>query len=110
MLTRPISSACCGVVLPAEEPDLLRLLLPDDAREQSRAVAGVEAPDPGAGLAEAGVVGGDREVADELQHLAAADRVAGDHRDHGLGQATDLDLQVEDVQPADAVRRRSSPM
>jgi hypothetical protein len=51
--------------------------------------------DPRPGLAEARVVGGDREVADEVQHVAAADRVAGDHRDDRLGRPPDLDLQVE---------------
>ena len=38
-----------------------------------------------------------------MQHVAAADRVAGDHRDHGLGQAADLDLQVEHVEAAGAL-------
>ena len=37
-----------------------------------------------------------------MQHVAAADRVAGDHRDDRLGQAADLDLQVEHVEAADA--------
>ena len=69
--------------------------------EQPGAVAGVEAADPWAGLAEAGVVRRDREVADEVQHLAAADRVAGDHRDDRLWQPADLDLQIEHVQPPD---------
>ena len=50
-----------------------------------------------------GVVGRDREVADEVEHMSAADGVAGHHGHDRLGQATDLDLQVEDVQPTDAV-------
>ncbi len=33
--------------------------------------------------------------------MAATDRVAGDHRDDRLGQAADLDLQIEDVEPSD---------
>ena len=37
--------------------------------------------------------------------MAPADGEAGDHRHDGLRQAADLDLQVEDVQPADAARR-----
>src|SRR2546422_997126 len=78
------------VVLAAEEPDLLRALGPDHVREQARAEAAVEGPDARAGLAEARVLGGDREVADEVQDLAAAHRVAGDHRDHRLGQPPDL--------------------
>src|SRR5437773_9228868 len=41
------------VVLLAQEPDLARFLLPDDAREQARAVAAVEASDARPGLTEA---------------------------------------------------------
>ena len=58
-----------------------------------------------AGLAEARVVGGDRQVADDVQHVPAADGVARHHGDHRLGRAPDLDLQVEDVQAADALLR-----
>ena len=36
--------------------------------------------------------------------MAAADRVAGDHRDDGLGQPADLDVQVGDVEAPDAAR------
>ena len=38
-----------------------------------------------------------------MQHVPAADRVARDHRDDRLRQAADLDLEVEHVEPADAV-------
>ncbi len=38
-----------------------------------------------------------------MQHVPAADRVAGDHRDDGLGQPPDLDLEIEDVQATDAL-------
>ena len=103
VLTRPMSSAACRVVLLAQEPDLARLLLPDRPGEQAGAEAAVERADPRAGLAEARVVGRDREVAHDVQHVPAADRVTGDHRDDGLGQPPDLDLEVEDVEPADAV-------
>src|SRR6266545_4342124 len=90
------------VVLLAQEPDLARLLLADDAREQAGAVAAVEAADARPGLAEARVVGSDRQVADDVQHVDAADRVARDHGDHRLGQAAELDLPVEDVEAAGA--------
>ena len=86
-----------GVVLAAEEPDLLRLLGPHEVGEQPRAEAAVEGAHARPDLPEAGVLGGDREVAHEVQHVAAADRVPGDHRHHGLGQAADLDVQVGDV-------------
>src|SRR4051794_31672085 len=92
-----------GLVEPAEEPELLRLLDPDVADQQAGAEAAVEGADAGTGLAEAGVVGGDRHVADEVEDVAAADRVAGDHRDHRLRQPADLHVQFADVEPADAL-------
>src|SRR3954469_11962067 len=65
-----------GVVLAAEEPDLLRLLRADEVGQRARPEAAVEAADLRARLAEARVVGGDREVADHVQDVAAADGVA----------------------------------
>ena len=38
-----------------------------------------------------------------MQDVAAADRVSGDHRHHRLGEAADLDLEVQHVEPAGAV-------
>ena len=38
-----------------------------------------------------------------MQHVTAADRVARDHRDHRLRQPADLHLEIEHVEPADAV-------
>src|SRR5215471_2073087 len=92
------------VVLLAQEPDLARLLLADDARQEAGAVAAVEAAHARAGLAEPGVVGGDRQVAHDVQHVAAPDRVPGDHGDDRLGRPPDLDLEVEDVQAPHPVR------
>ena len=68
------------------------------------AVAGIERADLRPGLAEARVVGGDGEVAHEMEDVPAADRVARDHGHDRLGQAPDLDLEVEHVEPADAGR------
>ena len=101
--TRPHASAVCGVVLAAEEPDLLRALLADLPREQADPVAAVERADARARLPEPRVVRGDREVAAQVQHVPAADRVAGDHRDDRLREAADLDLEVEHVEAADAL-------
>jgi hypothetical protein len=56
-------------------------------------------------IAEPRVVRCDREVAHEVQHVATADRVARDHGHDGLRQATDLDLEVQDVEPPDALAR-----
>src|SRR5579864_6376193 len=85
------------VVLLAQEPDLARLLLTNDPRQQTRAIAAVEAADTRAGLSEPRVVGGNGQVADNVQDMAAPDRVARDHCDNGLRETADLDLQVEDV-------------
>ena len=38
-----------------------------------------------------------------MQHVPATDRVARDHRDHRLGHPADQDLEVEHVEPPDAV-------
>jgi hypothetical protein len=90
-----------GVVLLAEEPDLLGPLQADRAGQQPGPVAGVERPDLRTGLAEPGVVGGDREVAHQVEDVPAADRVARHHRDDRLGQPPDLHLEVEHVEAAD---------
>src|SRR6185437_10471189 len=91
-----------GRVLAAEKPDLLGLLRADQVREQPSAEAAVEGPHLGADLAEARVLGRDRQIADQVQHVSTADRVAGDHRDHRLGQSPDLDVQVGHVKAPDA--------
>src|SRR2546428_10554867 len=57
-----------GVVLLAQEPDLARLFLADDAGEKSCAVAAIEAAHPWAGLAEPSVIGGERQGAHRLGH------------------------------------------
>ena len=101
MLTRPISQRLLGVVLAAEQPELLRLLGPDEVAQQGGAEAAVPGADPRPGLAEAGVVGGDRQVAADVEDVAAADRVAGDHRHHRLRQPPHLHLQVGDVEAAE---------
>src|SRR5437660_3590791 len=90
-------------VLLAQEPDFACFFLPDDASQQTRAIATVEAANLRAGLAEAGVVGGDGQVANDMKHMTAADRVPGDHCDDRLRQPPDLDLQVEHVEPSRAL-------
>jgi len=37
-----------------------------------------------------------------MEHVTAADRVSRDHRDDGLWKPADLDLEIENVEPADA--------
>jgi hypothetical protein len=67
-------------------------------------VAAVERAHLGAHLAEPGVVRGDGQIADQVEHVPAADGVPGDHGHHRLGQPADLDLQIGDVEPADRAR------
>ena len=90
-------------VASAEVPDLAGLLLADKAGQVGSAEAAVEAAHAGPGLAEACVVGGDGEVAHDVEHMAATDRVPRDHRDDRLGRAPNLDLEVEHVETTDAV-------
>src|SRR5947209_1976992 len=87
-------------VLAAEVPDLPRPLLADDPGEEPGAVARVHTADAGPGLAEDGVLGRDREIADDVQHVAAADREAGDHRDDRLRDVADRAVQSLDVHRA----------
>ena len=66
----------------------------DDARHLRGAVAGVEAADLGPGLAEHRVGGGDGQIADEVQDVAAADAVPRHLRHHRLRQPPYLDLHA----------------
>ncbi len=90
-----------SVVLATEQPELLRLLGADEVAQEGGAEAAVPGADPRSGLAEDGVVGGDREVAAEVKDVAAANRVARHHRHHRLRQPPHLHLQVGDVEAAD---------
>src|SRR3712207_8807538 len=49
-------------------------------------------------LPEARVVGGDREVADEMEHVAAPDRVARHHRHDRLGQPPRSEEHTSELQ------------
>ena len=102
-MTRPISSASAALVAAAQEPDLLGLAVADQPREQPDPEPGVEAADLRADLAEDRVVAGDREVAHDLEDLAATDGVAVDERDDRDRQRPDLALEVEDVEPRQPV-------
>jgi hypothetical protein len=92
-----------GRVAPAEEPDLLRLLVADEPCQEADPEAGIEAADARAHLAEDRVVARDREVAHHLENLAAADREAVDERDHRDRQRADLALEVQHVETGQPV-------
>src|SRR5258708_809158 len=74
------------IVLPTEIPDLPRPLLSDDRCQVRRAEAAIEAANLGSGLAKSRVVGGDREIANDVQDVSASNRITGNHRHHGLGK------------------------
>src|SRR4029079_2683244 len=85
-----------------QEPDLLGPLHPDVPGKQPRAEPPVEAAHPRPGLAAAGVVGGARQVAYQVEDVPAAHRPAGDHGHHGFRGATDLHMEVAHVEAPDA--------
>src|SRR5712691_9999316 len=85
-------------VAPAQIPDFPRALLADQPRQIGGAEAGINRPDLGPDLPEHRLLGGDGQVAQRRQHVAAADRDflgAGDHR---LGHVADERLQLVDRQ------------
>ena len=101
VFTRPIAKASLASYC-RHRNQISRGPSADTACQQARPVAGVEGADPWAGLAEAGVVGCDREIADHVEHVATADRVAGRPWRRPAWEPSDLYLQIEDVEAADA--------
>ena len=100
------------VVEPAEVPHLAGPLLADDAGQVRRAETRVERADPRAGLSEPRGVRRDRQVAQHVQHVPAADREAVDRGDHRLGDVPDQLVQIADLEHArsrSARSRRSRP-
>ena len=103
-----MSSACSAEYCRQRNQISLAFFCAHLGGEHAGAEAAVEAAHLRPRLAEAGVVGGDREVAEHVQHVPAADRVAGHHRHDRLGQPPHLDVQVGHVEAADAARPASS--
>ena len=66
----------------------------DDAGEVGGAEAGINRTHLGADLAELRPLGGDSQVAHDRRHVAAADGVALDARDHRLGHVADERLHL----------------
>ena len=93
-----------GVVEAAQVPDLAGALLAEDAREVGAAEAGVEGADARAGLAEARVVGGEAEVAEHVEHVAAADGEPVHRGDHRLRHRADHAVQGLDLEQAALAR------
>jgi hypothetical protein len=80
-------------VLAAQIPDFPRPLLADHPRHVGGAEAGIDRTDLGADLAEFGRFGGQRQIAQQRQHVTAADGVAAHLGDHRLGHIADHALQ-----------------
>ena len=88
-----------GRILTAQEPYLACLLLAHDTCQVARAEAGVERSHLRTCLSEDSILRGYRQVAHQVQHMAAAYGVAVHHRYHGLRQSAYLHLHVEHAQP-----------
>src|SRR5208282_6659114 len=87
-------------ILAAQEPNLARFFLADQARQVGGAEAGINAANPRADLAEAGGIGRDRKVADYMEDVSSADCVAVDRGDNRLRNVADDFVQRFDVHPA----------
>ena len=92
-----------GAITAAEKPDFTGLALANHPRQVARTKAAIKTADLGAGLAEHSVLGSKAEVAEQMQHLAAAHGIAGHQADHHLGQAANDALQIQHVQARQAV-------
>ena len=85
-----------GSVALVEEPDLARLLVPDMTGQEGRAPPGVDRTNFGANLTELGVIGGNGQIAQRCEHVAAANSKAVDPRDHGFWYVADQALDLVD--------------
>ena len=87
-----------GVVEAAEVPDLPCTLLAEDAGQVGGTEAGVEGADPGSRLAEAGVIRGDGDVAEHVEHVPAPHRDSVHGGDHRLGNFADHPVEGLDLE------------
>ncbi len=85
-----------------EEEHFSRTLLADLTGEERRAITSVEGGDIGIGLLEHGVfAGGEREIAHDVQAVAAADGPPGNDGNDNLGHEPDQALHLEDVESSE---------
>ena len=93
------------VVRPPQEEDLAGELLPYLPRQVGGPVPAVEAADVSVCLLEARLLGrGQREVADDVQAVAAANCPPRNDGNHDLGHGANESLHFEDMQPAGSRR------
>jgi hypothetical protein len=92
-----------GVVLAAKIPDLASFFIADHARKQAHAVTRVEAADFGASLPEDRILGGNGQITDHVQNMAATNCITSHQRDHGFGHLADQPLHFQDIQARNAI-------
>ena len=92
-----------SIVLTAEIPNLTGFFLTNDARQITGTESAIERANFGSRLAKTSVIGSDGEIANNVQHVTATDRISSDHGHDGLGQAADFFLQIQYVQARHAV-------
>ena len=86
------------IILPAQIPNLPRLLLPHNPRQIARPQPPVKTPHLRPRLPEPGVVRRDRQIAHHMQHMPAPNRIPRHHRHHRLRQPPNLLLHIQNVQ------------
>src|SRR6202030_2059938 len=91
-------TALLGRILLAQIPELTSLLFAHDASEVHGAEAWIHASDLWAHLAELRIIGCDREIAEHVEHVSTAYRVAVHGGDHGLRYVADHRVKVLDVE------------
>ena len=99
LIDQPHVECFGGVILPTQIPNFSRLLLADHSRQVARPKSAVEAAHLRTHLAEDRVVRREAQIAHDVQHVTAPDRVTRHQRDHDLGHRADELLQIQHIQP-----------
>src|SRR5713101_1045753 len=97
-------------VLPAEIPDFTSLFMTNDTCHVGSSPASVKTADPGTSLPKPGIVGGDRQIAEQVEHVTTTDGIACNHSYNWLGKILNDFLQVERVQARHTIAADVSAM
>src|SRR5690606_23585795 len=92
-----------SVVLTAQVPNFTSLFMADDAGKISRTVAGIKGADFRSSLSKTCIVSCNRQVANNMQHMSAANRITCNHCHYRLRNDTDQTLQIQYVQARNLV-------
>src|SRR6266581_6278639 len=98
LVDQPHRRRLCGAVLVAQVPDFPRFFLPDDTRQVHGAKASVKTPYLRTSLTKDRALRGDGQIAEHMQDMAAADGIAIDLGNHGLGNLAHQTVQVTHLQ------------